>query len=87
MATYVVKPGDTLSGIAKKLGISNWQNLYNQNKSVIGANPNLIRSGQSLTDGSTAPVAQAPVAAAPTVIVPVAEGVTVAVVTVPAFPP
>lgn len=57
MATYVVKPGDTLSGIAKKLGISNWQNLYNQNKSIIGSNPNLIRSGQALTYGTTAPAA------------------------------
>lgn len=53
MAVYTVKSGDTLSGIARKLGISNWQDLYNQNKSVIGANPNLIRTGQSLTYGST----------------------------------
>ena len=55
MAVYVVKSGDTLSGIAKKLGISNWQTLYNQNKSVIGSNPNLIRSGQQLTYGTTTP--------------------------------
>lgn len=57
MATYVVKSGDTLSGIARKLGISNWQTLYNQNKSVIGSNPNLIRSGQQLTYGTTTPTA------------------------------
>lgn len=57
MATYVVKSGDTLSGIAKKLGISNWQTLYNQNKSVIGANPNLIRPGQQLSYGASTPVA------------------------------
>lgn len=55
MAVYTVKSGDTLSSIAKKLGYSNWQDLYNLNKSVIGSNPNLIRTGQSLTYGSTAP--------------------------------
>ena len=51
MATYIVQRGDTLSGIAKKLGIPNWRTLYEQNKSVIGSNPNLIRPGQKLTYG------------------------------------
>lgn len=55
MAVYIVKPGDTLSGIAKKLGISNWRTLYDQNKSVIGSNYNLIRPGQQLTYGAPAP--------------------------------
>ena len=55
MATYIVKSGDTLSGIAKKLGISNWRTLYDQNKSIIGSNYNLIRPGQQLTYGDTAP--------------------------------
>lgn len=45
--TYVVKSGDTLSGIASKYG-TNWKDLYNKNKSVIGNNPNLIKPGQVL---------------------------------------
>lgn len=55
MATYIVKSGETLSGIAKKLGIPNWRTLYEQNKSVIGSNYNLIRPGQQLTYGSATP--------------------------------
>jgi LysM repeat protein len=51
MATYIVQRGDTLSGIAKKLGIPNWRTLYEQNKAVIGSNPNLIRPGQKLSYG------------------------------------
>lgn len=51
MATYIVQRGETLSGIAKKLGIPNWRTLYEQNKAVIGSNPNLIRPGQKLTYG------------------------------------
>lgn len=46
--TYTVMSGDTLSGIAKKLGISNWRTLYNNNKDIIGNNPNLIKVGQVL---------------------------------------
>lgn len=65
MATYIVKSGDTLSGIAKKLGISNWRTLYEQNKSVIGSNYNLIRPGQKLTYGSTATPSAATPAVAP----------------------
>ena len=52
MATYIVKPGDSLSAIAKRLGLSGWQELYNRNKSVIGSNPNLIRPGQVLIYGN-----------------------------------
>jgi len=51
MAIYKVQRGDTLSGIAKKLGIPNWRTLYEQNKAVIGSNPNLIRPGQKLSYG------------------------------------
>lgn len=45
---YTVQRGDTLSGIAKKLGIKDWHTLYNNNKAVIGNNPNLIKVGQKL---------------------------------------
>lgn len=46
--TYVVKRGDNLWNIAKKYyGKGNqWQKIYNQNKKVIGSNPNLIYPGQ-----------------------------------------
>lgn len=48
--SYTVKSGDTLSGIARKLtGSTSWQAIYEQNKSVIGSNPNLIKPGQVLT--------------------------------------
>lgn len=54
MATYTVRSGDTLSSIAKRLGISSWRTLYDANKSIIGSNYNLIRPGQKLTYGSSA---------------------------------
>ncbi len=48
--SYTVKSGDTLSGIARKMtGSTNWQTIYEQNKSVIGSNPNMIKPGQVLT--------------------------------------
>ena len=47
-STYVVKKGDTLSGIASKYGTT-WQNLYKKNKAVIGSNPNKIYAGQVLS--------------------------------------
>lgn len=48
--TYTVLPGDTLSGIAKRLRYSGgWQTLYKKNKGVIGSNPSLIRPGQVLS--------------------------------------
>lgn len=61
MAVYTVRSGDTLSSIAKRLGISNWRTLYDANKSIIGSNPNLIRSGQQLSYGDTIAQAQQPV--------------------------
>lgn len=67
MAVYTVRAGDSLSTIARKLGISNWQDLYNANKSIIGSNPNLIRPGQQLTYGSNTPVAAAPAPVSPAV--------------------
>ena len=45
--TYTVKSGDTLSGIANKYGTT-WQNIYNNNRDIIGSNPNLIKPGQVL---------------------------------------
>lgn len=48
--TYVVETGDSLYRIASlKLGSgARWQELYELNQSVIGANPRLIRPGQTL---------------------------------------
>lgn len=45
--TYVVKPGDNLSKIAKAYNTS-WRKIYEDNKDVIGKNPNLIYVGQKL---------------------------------------
>ena len=44
---YVVQSGDNLSGIAWKYGVY-WQDIYELNKAVIGANPSLIYAGQTL---------------------------------------
>ena len=44
---YTVKSGDTLSGIASRYGVT-WQSIYENNKDVIGDNPNLIYPGQKL---------------------------------------
>ncbi|MHA6763721.1 LysM peptidoglycan-binding domain-containing protein [Streptacidiphilus sp. PAMC 29251] len=49
-ATYTVKSGDTLGHIAQANGES-WQTLYAANKSVVGANPDLIFPGQVLSIG------------------------------------
>jgi hypothetical protein len=46
---YVVRSGDTLSGIAGKRDVpGGWQNLYRMNKKTIGSNPGLIHPGQRL---------------------------------------
>ena len=44
---YTVKPGDSLSSIAAKYGMS-WRTIYNNNKATIGNNPNKIYVGQKL---------------------------------------
>ncbi len=51
--TYVVKPGDTLSGIAEWFRLHGYGALYNANRTVIGLNPNLIFPGEhiTITDG------------------------------------
>ena len=46
--TYIVVKGDTLSSIAKKFNTT-WQIIYEDNKNIIGNNPNLIKPGQVLT--------------------------------------
>lgn len=48
--THTVVRGDTLYGLAKKYygNGSRWREIYNDNKAVIGANPNLIIPGQVL---------------------------------------
>lgn len=45
---YTVAPGETLSGIAAKLGIPDWHALYDANTAVIGPDPNLIQPGTTL---------------------------------------
>ncbi|WP_353945976.1 LysM peptidoglycan-binding domain-containing M23 family metallopeptidase [Streptomyces sp. HUAS MG91] len=51
-ATYTVKSGDTLAKIAKSQNVDGgWQQLYKDNKSVIGANASLITPGIKLTVG------------------------------------
>ncbi|MFJ5547529.1 transglycosylase SLT domain-containing protein [Streptomyces sp. NPDC093225] len=55
-ATYSVVAGDSLAGIAKKHGVAGgWKKLYQDNKSVIGDDPSLIRPGMKLrVDGKAA---------------------------------
>jgi nucleoid-associated protein YgaU len=47
--TYTVKSGDSLSKIAKNLygDAQQWHKIYEANKDVIGANPNMIQPGQT----------------------------------------
>ena len=49
--SYTVRSGDSLWAIAKRTygDGSKWKELYTANKSVVGANPNLIRPGEVLT--------------------------------------
>jgi len=56
-ARYVVQPGDTLSGIAAALDVrGGWQALYETNRPVIGADPDVIHPGTVLVlPGLTTP--------------------------------
>lgn len=48
--TYTVKAGDSLSTIARQLtGSADWHAIYEQNKDAIGADPNMIMDGMTLT--------------------------------------
>lgn len=48
--TYVVRSGDSLSRIAKRHygDASQWTRIYEANRGLIGANPDLIHPGQEL---------------------------------------
>jgi nucleoid-associated protein YgaU len=48
-ATYTVKAGDTLSGIAEWFKLHGYGALYAVNEAVIGSNPNLILPGERIT--------------------------------------
>ncbi|MET8701754.1 LysM peptidoglycan-binding domain-containing M23 family metallopeptidase [Kitasatospora sp. NPDC004723] len=63
--SYKVVGGDTLSKIAAAKHVDGgWQALYEHNRSVVGANPNLIFPGQKLALGSKAAPAAKPAAPA-----------------------
>lgn len=47
--TYVVQPGDNLIIIAKWFDLHGFGELYEANKAVLGANPDLIYPGQVIT--------------------------------------
>ncbi len=52
---YTVVTGDTLSGIAAKLGLNGSRRLYQINRRVIGSNPNRIKPGEVLNIPANAP--------------------------------
>ena len=56
--THRVAPGETLSSIAPLMGES-WQQLYVNNRSVVGGNPNLIYVGEMLHAGPVTPAVAA----------------------------
>jgi nucleoid-associated protein YgaU len=46
----LVRAGDTLSTIAERLGVKGgWRSLYELNREVVGADPDLILPGQQLS--------------------------------------
>ncbi|MEV0775350.1 transglycosylase family protein [Streptomyces sp. NPDC050428] len=63
---YTVAGGDTLSAIAASEEIrGGWQRLYEENRRVIGSDPDLIFPGQKLVLHVSAPAKGKPAAAAP----------------------
>jgi LysM repeat protein len=82
MASYTIKYGDTLSGIASMSGKS-IQELMRLNPSI--ADPNKIQAGNTLNIGESAPVASAP-APKPTAAVPQKQTIAqVAKVSIPTY--
>ena len=73
-ADYTVARGDTVGKIAAAHAEA-WQQLYQDNRAVIGANPNLIFPGQRLrtAGAAAAPAAPAPVTKAPVTKAPVTK--------------
>src|SRR5215831_15873947 len=58
---YVVRSGDTLSGIAARFGVrGGWPALYAANRRAIGPDPNIIHAGSVLTLPSPAPAHPTP---------------------------
>lgn len=63
---YIVRPGDTLSGIAAAFAVrGSWPALYAANRAAIGPDPDLIGPGTVLTIPAPAPAATRPPAPAP----------------------
>jgi hypothetical protein len=64
MPTHVVKPGDTLSGIARRYGVKSWQELYyhpsNASFRSKRPNPDLIFPGDQVNIPTAGPVANGP---------------------------
>jgi LysM repeat protein len=58
--TYVVKHGDTLSGIADWFKLHGYGDLYSANIAQIGPNPNLIIPGERITISGKAMTIQSP---------------------------
>jgi Tfp pilus assembly protein FimV len=56
-AEIVIRPGDSLSGIAARYHIE-WPGLYEANRAVIGGNPNLLVPGEHLRIPSAATAAR-----------------------------
>ena len=58
-STYIVQPGDTLSGIAQQAygdgSEASWRRIYTANQQVIGPNPNLLYPGTALYIPSLSP--------------------------------
>ncbi|WP_030761262.1 MULTISPECIES: transglycosylase SLT domain-containing protein [unclassified Streptomyces] len=72
--TYSVVAGDTLSEIAAKHSVSGgWQQLYAANRSVVGADPSIIRPGIKLKLGTQAEPERASRSAARTTLAPAAK--------------
>ncbi|MGH3425433.1 MAG: LysM peptidoglycan-binding domain-containing protein, partial [Nocardioidaceae bacterium] len=46
---YTVQPGDTLSGIAARFDVAGgWHALWQQNRDVVGGNPDALQVGTHL---------------------------------------